>query len=195
MLLRKFFKRLFAFILIIFLSGAAAIVAGWFYWQDWMQKPLPVPSEGIYITLEKGLTLGHALNELSQKHILDYPKPLRWYAQFKQQTKVHVGEYFLEQGITPEKLLEKFNKGAVVLYHITFVEGWTIKQVLAVLAAKDKIKQDSQHFSHEDIARKLGIENGQLEGWIFPDTYTFSRNTPDLDLLQQDYQRMHQVFN
>lgn len=195
MSLRKFFKRLFIFILIMVLSGIAAVVTSWFYWQGWMQKALPVPAEGIYLTLEKGQTLSHALNELSQKKLLDYPKPLRWYAQFMQQTKVHAGEYFLPSGITPTGLLEKLNQGDVVLYQITFLEGWTVKQVLANLQTKDKIKTDTKQLSTEQIAKKLGIEDGRLEGWIFPDTYSFSRGVSDLELLQQSYNKMRQVLN
>jgi UPF0755 protein len=187
-LIKTTIKLLVAFIL---LSVAVAIY-GWFYWQEWMQKPLPIPKDGITITLEKGQTLSHVLNDLSQQKLLAYPKPLRWYAQIQQQTKVHQGEYFLPQGTTPTELLEKLNKGEVILYQITFVEGWTVKQVLAALAAKDKIKSDSQNLSVDEIAKKLGIENGQLEGWIFPDTYTFSRNTSDLDLLQQAHNKMRQ---
>jgi UPF0755 protein len=195
MSLRKFFKRLFIFILLMVLSVLAAVTAGWFYWQDWIQKPLPIPQSGIYITLEKGQTLGHVLQQLSQQKVMQYSKPLRWYAQFTQQTKVHQGEYFLQSGITPLGLLEKLNQGDVVLYQITFLEGWTIKQVLASLQNKDKIKVDTKQLSTEQIAKKLGIENGELEGWIFPDTYSFSRNTSDLELLQQAYNKMRQSLD
>jgi UPF0755 protein len=195
MSLRSFFKATVKLLLVLIVLFTAAAIYAWFYWQDWMQKPLPIPQGGIYITLEKGQTLGHVLNQLSQQDALQYPKPLRWYAQFTQQTKVHQGEYFLQSGVTPVGLLEKLNKGDVVLYQITFLEGWTIKQVLAALAAKDKIKPDSKNLSVNEIAQKLGIENKQLEGWIFPDTYTFSRNISDLELLQQAHNKMRQVLD
>lgn len=195
MLLRKLIKTIIKLFFALILISVAFVVAGWFYWQDWMQKPLTIPQSGIYITLEKGQTLGHVLNQLAGQQAIQHPKPLRWYAQFTQQTKVHQGEYFLPSGITPVGLLDKLNKGDVVLYQITFVEGWTVKQVLATLAAKDKIKHDSQYLSVSEIAQKLGIENKQLEGWIFPDTYTFSRNTSDLDLLQQAHNKMRQILD
>lgn len=192
MSLFKIIKKTIKLFLILTLLSAAAAIYVWFYWQEWMQKPLPIPQQGITVTLEKGQTLSHLLNNLSQQKLLDNPKPLRWYAQIQQQTKVHQGEYFLPQGTTPTELLEKLNKGEVILYQITVVEGWTVKQVLAVLATKDKIKSDSKNLSVDEIAKRLGIENGQLEGWIFPDTYTFSRNTSDLDLLQLAHNKMRQ---
>lgn len=194
MSLRKFFKRLFICCLILVLLASAAVAYGWFYWQKWMQTPLDLPSDGLYITVDQGETLGHLLQELSQKNIIEHAKILRRYAQFKQQTKVHRGEYFLPQGLTPERLLEKLNKGDVVIYHIRFGEGWTARQVLAVLRAEDKLTSDTKGLSPEDIAKKLGIESGHLEGWIFPDTYSFTRNTSDLELLRRAYERMHQLL-
>ncbi len=193
------FRSLIAVTLKVFLVcclfSVALLVYGWFYWQEWMQKPLPIPAAGVLVSVEKGQTLSHLLNDLSQQKLLAYPKPLRWYAQTQQQTKVHQGEYFLPQGTTPAALLEKLNKGDVVLYHVRFVEGWTIKQVLKALTAEDKIKHDAKDLSVDEIAQKLGIENGQLEGWIFPDTYSFSRNTPDLELLRQSYNKMRQLLD
>jgi UPF0755 protein len=171
-----------------------AAVGAWFYWQEWMQKPLPIPDDGITINLEKGKTLSHVLQDLSQRKIVAYPKPLGWYAKIFQQTKVHQGEYFLQQGTTPTDLLQKLNKGDVILYQVTFVEGWTVKQVLTALAAKETIKSDLKNLSVNDVAAKLGIENRDLEGWIFPDTYSFSRGTSDFEILQQAYQKMHRLL-
>ena len=195
MSLLKLIKTTIKLLLLCSLLAIATGIYAWFYWQEWMQKPLPIPKEGITVTLEKGQTLGHLLNDLSRQQLLAYPKPLRWYAQAQNKTKVHQGEYFLQPGITPEGLLEKLNKGEVVLYQITFLEGWTIKQVLSALAAKDKIKPDSKNLTLDEIAKKLGIKNNHLEGWIFPDTYTFSRNTSDLDLLQQAHNKMRQLLD
>ncbi|MBK8185984.1 MAG: endolytic transglycosylase MltG [Cellvibrio sp.] len=195
MSLRKLFKRLVIIVFIMLVLGGMVIGYGWIYWQEWMHKPLPIPKDGITIHLEKGQTLSHVLNELSQQKMLAYPKPLRWYAQLQQQTNVHQGEYFLPQGITPAALLEKLNKGEIRLYQIRFVEGWTIKQVLAALAAQDKITPDTKNLSVDEIAKKLGIENGQLEGWIFPDTYSFSRNSSDLDVLQQAHKKMRGLLD
>ena len=119
---------------------------------------------------------------------------MRRYAQFKQQTKIHQGEYFLQQGLTPETLLAKFNNGEVVVYQIRFPEGWTAKQILAILKQETRLKSEVQNLSPEDIAKKLGIDNAQLEGWLFPDTYTFTRNTPDLEVLRQAHQKMQRLL-
>ena len=194
MSLVKWIKRVFQLVLLALVLAAAALVYAWNYWQDWMQKPLDLPKEGIYITLEKGDTLGHALQELSQQNVLQHARWLRRYAQFKQQTKIHQGEYFLQQGLTPETLLAKFNKGDVVVYQIRFQEGWTAKQILASLQQEPRLKATLQNVSSDEIARKLGIENGQLEGWLFPDTYTFTRNTLDLEVLRQAHNKMRQLL-
>lgn len=194
MSLVKLIKRIFLLLMLALVVAVAALAYAWHYWQTWMQTPLALPKDGIYLTIEKGDTLGHALQDLAQQNILQHPKWLRRYAQFKQQTKIHQGEYFLPQGLTPETLLGKFTKGEVVVYQIRFQEGWTAKQILDVLKQEPKLAAEVQHLSPEEIAKKLGIENGHLEGWFFPDTYTFTRNTPDLEVLRQAHQKMKRLL-
>ena len=49
MSLGKLIKRLFILLILALVLAAAALVYAWYYWQDWMQKPLELPKEGIYL--------------------------------------------------------------------------------------------------------------------------------------------------
>lgn len=174
----------------LFLVALLSILAAWLYLQNWLNAPLQIPAQGYTYELKQGQSLGHLANDLGQAGILNYPRLLRLYARFSNANKVGAGEYFFPQGTTPNSLLQKLIKGDVVLYQVTFVEGWTVKQVLATLAKVDSIQQQLNGKSEVEQLALLNLPVKNLEGWIFPDTYSFSRNTPDTEILRNAYRKM-----
>jgi len=179
----------------IFLAALLSILVAWFYLQGWLNAPLKIPAQGYTYELKQGQSLGHLANDLGQAGILNYPRLLRLYARFSDANKVNAGEYFFPQGTTPESLLQKLIKGDVVLYQVTFVEGWTVKQALAALAKVDSVQQQLSGKSEVEQLALLNLPVKALEGWIFPDTYSFSRNTPDVEILRNAYRKMQMLLD
>jgi UPF0755 protein len=178
----------------ISLAAFLSLLAAWFYVQDWLKAPLQIPHNGYTYELKQGQSLGHLANDLGRAGVLHHPRLLRLYARFNNANKVHAGEYFFPQGTTPESLLQKLIKGDVVLYQVTFVEGWTIKQALAALEKMDSIDHQLAGKSAADQLALLALPVKDLEGWIFPDTYSFSRNTSDVEILQNAYHKMQNLL-
>jgi UPF0755 protein len=95
------------------------------------------------------------------------------------------GEYRLEPGIKPQGLLQKLERGDVIRYRFTIVEGWTHRQLLDALQVdpvlgpglKDRMK----------VEEWQAPANGQdlLEGAYLPETYVFTRSENALDVLAQ----------
>jgi len=179
----------------IFFAGLLAAVSAWIYIQAWLAAPLQITEQGYTYELKQGHSLSHLANDLGAMGILSHPRLLRLYARFNDANKVHAGEYFFPQGTTPKTLLQKLIKGDVVLYQVTFVEGWTIKQAFDVLAKNDSIQHQLYEKTNAEQLALLGLPIKHLEGWIFPDTYTFSRNTPDIEILQNAYRKMQTLLD
>jgi UPF0755 protein len=178
----------------IFLASLLSMLAAWFYVQNWFVTPLNIPEQGYTYELKQGHSLGHLANYLGREKILNHPRLLRLYARFDETAKIHAGEYFFPLGTTPKDLLLKLKKGEVVLYQITFVEGWTIKQVLASLEKLTTIRHQLSGKTEQEQLELLQLPVTHLEGWIFPDTYTFSRNTSDVEILQNAYRKMQSLL-
>lgn len=174
----------------IYLAGLISATAGWFYFQGWLKTPLNIGADGYRYELKQGQSLGHLANDLGAQNILDYPRLLRLYARFTNTNKVHAGEYLFTPGTTPEILLEKLKKGDVVLYQVTFVEGWTFKQALAALEKNPSVRHDLAGKADTELLALLKLPITHPEGWFFPDTYSFSRNTSDVEILQKSYRKM-----
>lgn len=178
----------------IFVAVIAAAVL-WFSFQIWLTTPLKVPAQGFHYELESGRSLSHLSRDLESQNVLTHARWLNWYARYYQKEKIHPGEYLLESGITPLGLLDKLNRGDIVLHQITFLEGWNFKQIMAVLNQEPNIKHLLADKSDTDILQILNLPIDHPEGWFFPDTYRFSRGTSDVEVLTQAYNSMRKTLS
>jgi UPF0755 protein len=177
------------FLMVIFLAGLSLAYV-WFSFTAWLNTPLAIPPQGFHYELSSGKSLSHLSQDLASQKILAHPRWLNWYARFYQKEKIHPGEYLLDASLTPVSLLEKLNKGDVVLHQVTFVEGWNFKQVIDALNAQPDIKHLLADKPDSKRLEILNLPIEHLEGWFFPDTYRFTRGTSDVEILTQAYNAM-----
>jgi len=182
-------------LLTILLATAIGACSVWIAFQSWLTSPLNVPASGFHYDLDPGKSLSHLSNDLARQKVLSHPRWLNWYARFYQKEKIHPGEYQLQPGITPSELLEKLNKGDVVLHQITFLEGWTFKQILNALSQEPDLAHLLADKSNEQRLEILNLPISHLEGWFFPDTYTFIKGATDVEILTQAYKAMRNTLD
>ena len=49
--------------------------------------------------------------------------------------------------------------------------------------------------STAELMQRIGIEDDNPEGWLFPDTYLFDRGTSDVEILSRAHRRMREVLD
>lgn len=193
------FRRLILVAAVVFAASLLAI--GTFYWWATSSLVRPLAFEGDTYTLmvEPGSTLSGLARRLASEGLTASPLPLQLHARLAVSGKIHTGEYLIKRGDSILDLVAKLLKGDVVLHRITFPEGRTVVQWLAIVAAHPIL---SQH-AVPDIAEvnALVIEEGgekpldNAEGWFFPDTYTFPRNRPPIDIFRQAHRQMRAILD
>ncbi|SEK34919.1 UPF0755 protein [Pseudomonas agarici] len=108
---------------------------------------------------------------------------------------LHGGEYRLTPGMNVRALLGLWQRGEVVQYSLTLVEGWNFRQVRSALAKNDKLQQTLSELSDAEVMSKLGHFGVFPEGRFFPDTYRFVRGMSDVELLEKAYDRLDSVLD
>lgn len=186
--------RVFSVLAIILSSAALSAGYLWYSFQEWLITPLLIPEAGVHYDVDNGKSLSHLSQDLAAQKLLTHPRWLNWYARANQKEKIHSGEYLFEVGLTPLALLEKLNKGDVILHQVTLLEGWNFKQVMAALDEKPELKHLLSNKTNTERMALLNLPINHLEGWFFPDTYSYSRGTSDIEILTQAYRAMHKLL-
>ncbi len=189
-MIRKFLLMLEAGLL---LAGLLMALAGW-QQRVTLEQPLNISAERM-LDVSAGATPGGLLNRLEEEGVLNNAFWLRQYWSFNlANASLHSGEYRLTPGMRAADLLALWQRGEVVQYSLTLVEGWNFRQVRAALAKQAKLEQTLTDVSDAELMARLGRPGEYPEGRFFPDTYRFVRGTRDIDLLKQARERLDQVL-
>ena len=187
--------RIFASFLVLILLASISAAYLWFSFQSWLVEPLTIPQDGFHYELESGKSLSHLSQDLANQQLLTHPRWLNWYARFYHKEKIHPGEYLLDSGLTPLSLLEKLNKGDVILHQVTFLEGWSFRQIMTALDAQPELKHLLTNKTTNERLEILNLPILHPEGWFFPDTYRFIKGTSDVEILTQAYTAMRKTLD
>lgn len=147
--------------------------------------PMTLPARPYEFTVNAGSGLKAVARQLTNEGVFAEPESLWIVARVLGKGQaIKAGTYRLDGDTTPLELIDKMERGDVVLEEMRFVEGTTLRQWLAQLAAQPRVKQTLAGKSEIDLRALLG-EVEPLEGWFFPDTYRYAPGTTDLDILKR----------
>lgn len=110
--------------------------------------------------------------------------------------KVKAGEYEFTTNMTPIEVLEQLVKGRIKRYFVTLPEGYNVREIAAVLKSAGLAEPDvfiARALDHE-LAESLGVEGPTLEGYLFPDTYEFTKGTSADEMIARMVERFKKVY-
>ena len=174
----------------------AGLLLGLAFWQqnNALQQPLNLSQEQL-LDVPSGSSPTGVLNRLQADGVIKDAFLLRLYWRFNLSSQsLHSGEYRMTPGMNARSLLTLWEKGDVVQYSLTLVEGWTFRQVRAALGKQAKLEQTLTNLSDSEVMAKLGHPDVFPEGRFFPDTYRYVRGMTDVELLKQAYNRLDEVL-
>ncbi|MBQ0719952.1 MAG: endolytic transglycosylase MltG [Gammaproteobacteria bacterium] len=188
-------------ILVALVLSAAALGLAWQWLQQGMAESLNIPSQGYTLTVPSGGNLNQLAAQLEREGVLSTVWPLKVFARLNDRGRIRAGEYEFVAGVTVLGLLDKLESGAIKYYQITFPEGLTLGEWLALLRARENIRQTPE-LDALAVTTALGIQTGNHldnqsdnqsdnpEGWFAPDTYSFAAGDSELSILRRAYQKM-----
>lgn len=177
--------RRFGLIAVVLAIGFAAVAALWT--RQYLRTPLAVPDDGYVLNIAPGTAWSAVAQQLADDGITAWPAILRVYGRLTGQSgRIKAGEYQLSAGTTPQSLLVDLVAGRVVLHKLTLVEGWSVREVLRALAdSPSTLRKTLTATGARDLARELDLPWASAEGAFLPETYLYSRDTTDRELLLQ----------
>jgi UPF0755 protein len=181
---RRFFLTLFLLAAFTVLGlGAAGL------W--WVHQPLKLSAPSLDLSVEPGTTPRGVAQAVADAGTDVEPQLLYlWFRLSGQDRQIRAGSYELARGITPRTLLNVLVRGEEATRSLVLVEGWNIRQVRAALAKAEQLKPETVGLPDDALMARLGRPGVHPEGRFFPDTYTYSKGSTDLALLQRAMRAM-----
>jgi UPF0755 protein len=183
------------------LIGVAVILAsfglGWLWmdFQRFVEAPLP-NQEVVIFEIDKGDSFDRIVARLSARNLIEKPLWFKLLGYSKRaSTKIKFGEYEVPPGTTAPALLAKLVAGEVRQHALTFLEGWTFRQVMEELNRQPALSHRLLDKSSDEIMSLIGLPGEHPEGRFYPDTYFFTKGTSDIDMLQRAQRRMQSALD
>lgn len=178
----------------VFTGIAIAVVlsAAFSYWQikQFAQSPLSIDKETIF-TLPAGSGRGVLEAELNRQKIVPQTIWFSWLLRLKPElAKFKAGTYRFTPAMNVRQMLEILADGKEAQFPLRFVEGSRMKDWLVALRSAPYIKHTLTDDKLGTVATAMGLHEQDVEGWFWPDTYSYTANTTDVVILKRAHQRM-----
>lgn len=150
-------------------------------------KPINVENP-VIIEISYGMPLDAIVKNLHENGVIKDAQKFKLLARFLRASKrVHAGEYEFKGELTPLKVLKFLTRGWVKKYSVVIPEGFTVKEIIALLISK-KLGKEAEFYkllSDNEFLKEFGLENLGVEGYLFPDTYIFYKGMSERALLSE----------
>lgn len=187
------------FLGLFFLALLVVPAAAGFWLWDFVHKPHKGYSEAErLITIEPGIGARTILTRLESAGVLPNADLARAFLVYRLgDPSLKAGEYRFDQPLNTPEVLEKLVRGEVVTYPVTLIEGLTFEEMADTLEAKGF--GDAEIFKREmgrsDLIADLDPKAENLEGYLYPDTYSFARGTEESEIVATMVRTFRKRFN
>lgn len=143
--------------------------------------------KNIQFEIKKGQLPKGILKNLKEKGaILNWQFPYFYLKFTKYDKKIKAGEYLISPGEKTIDLIKKFIEGKTIYISITLKEGWTIFDYAKEIEKKEICSYDDFLKSCRKVPPWIGSKN--MEGFLYPDTYFFKKNTNSDEVVLKLYE-------
>jgi UPF0755 protein len=176
-------RLLLGMVLLLVLIPAA--VAAWCWWR--LQTPYKgYPEPERQVTVNPGTTATQILLNLQKEGVLADARLARLYLIYAlRDPKIQAGEYLFHGPLPAPQVLQILVRGRTMTHSFTLVEGMTLEETAEQLAGQGFGGHEAflaQMRSPQRIA-DLDPEARDLEGYLFPETYSFAARTGEKDIV------------
>ncbi len=100
--------------------------------------------------------------------------------------RLQAGEYKFTSAATPEEIVQRMVHGDVFTIPVTIPEGLTARETIQLIAASGlgNLNELEKALQRTDWIRDLDPAASSLEGYLFPETYSFSRKASSQEIVK-----------
>ncbi|HEY9282167.1 MAG TPA: endolytic transglycosylase MltG [Pyrinomonadaceae bacterium] len=187
---------LLLFLLGLLLGGGFAL---WTYRE--LNTPVAHAASQEYIQIPRGTSPAETLARLKSAGVIRREWPLRLYIRARGLgPALKAGEYRFPTPVSPFAVLRKLQEGEQRLARFTVIEGWTRWDIAAALARVPELGLPDEAaalrlLDDTSLISDIDPRADNLEGYLYPDTYSFPPNTTAPEMVATMVRRFRQVWS
>lgn len=174
-------RKLLLLLLVLMVASAGA---AWWGYNRLVTPHRGFPGEEVFVDLPAGTSVSAMASRLAEAGVVVDPLTFRLAARLSgEERRLQAGEYRFAGASTPSDVVDRIARGDVFVRPVTFREGLTIREMADVFEATGLGTAAAfvAAANRPDLIRQLDPAATTLEGYLFPSTYTLSRNAgPDV---------------
>jgi len=157
------------------------------FWAESFVTTAVTPPGPRVVEIKTGSSFTRIANQLAEADIISDATRFTWLARWRDATaQIHAGEYFFEASARPDEVLARLVAGDIRKFQVTIPEGFNLSEIATRLAKTEVGSVDDFLALCHDIEfiKALDVEADSLEGYLFPETYTYTSSTTPRQLLR-----------
>ena len=185
-------KRIFVSLLLLLLLSAAAALGYWLLKQrqltEFAQTPFGNEAPKLVLIL-RGTGPRALAGQLHEAGVVqDASLFYAWLRREGLSPQLKAGEYEFTGALTPQQVAQLIVANQVKTYRFTVPEGLRMDETAPIMAEAGlgwTVQKLEALMQNPAFAQKLGVPAQNLEGFLFPDTYLFTRGTSEEEALKK----------
>jgi UPF0755 protein len=163
-----------------------------------LNPPQKLPSERVFFDVEKGMGISAVARALKEKGLIRarFPFVISYHLFFYPQ-KIKAGEYAFSSPLRAKDILDMLIKGKVYLHAVTIPEGLTAQEIAPLVFPLLSDGEDGYRaaFQNTEAISSLDQEAKNLEGYLFPETYSFPKGISSKEAAETMVAEFMSVFD
>jgi UPF0755 protein len=165
--------------LFLLLFALALAVVGYLYQQ--LEHPsAATPREEVTLFFPLGTPTTEIFRRLADERVLRFPRLAEaYYRVARSATPLQAGEYRFDRPTPLSRVIDRMSRGDVVRHVIVVPEGLTAEETFALFWSRGISRPNAfrNAFHNPQLIASIGGNAPDLEGFLFPDTYSVTRST------------------
>lgn len=150
------------------------------------------------VIIPRGSSLAKVSDILKERKIIENASLFKFILRVSGgASRVRAGEFRFREHMRTIDALFVLYQDEPIVYHVTVPEGWTIRQIADLLAAQNLVnpRRFIELTTTKTSAVRFNLPAPSLEGFLYPDTYDFSKIDGEDRIVERMVQRFQQVYD
>ena len=186
-------KKAIALVILLVLAGGFAF---------WLRKEMNRPYRGfsasqVFVDIPRGTSRWSTASLLLRNGVIHSRLAFYLISEGHRRRSLQAGEYLFQRAQTPRQVFDQIAGGHIYVHIVVVPEGWTMFDIASELERQKLCAREEFLIVAQNpaLVRDIAPQAKSLEGFLFPSTYQFSRNTSPQEMAATMVRHFEEEWN